>query len=205
MASVQDRIRDASARNSQLLASLHETQSAPSQLYQQINYLKDLETQIKASEKQVADLKRKTQSELKDHKKYSESTFRRFAHKATGQKGKFEEKSAKEEREYFDAIQAQKTAEDDLAYAKQLHAEADIARADYERTAQRHESLQRELDALYDGIFKGYTPGFPDEDEREQDVELKLSYCNEIEKNLEKEKQGVYLLRQMMAKLSEGR
>jgi hypothetical protein len=205
MTSIQQQIQEASSKNSQLLAGLHETDSAPSQLYQQITYIKDLDLQLKKSEKQVAQLKKKTASELEDHKKYSESTFRRFAHKASGRKERFAEKAEKEEREYFDAIQAQKTAEDDLAYVRQLKAEAEVTRAEYEQNALRHDSLQTELDALYNSIFAGYTPGFPDEDQKEQSVEATNQHCAEINQALEKERQLGYLLKQMMNKLTQAR
>lgn len=103
MSSIQDQIREAAPQNEQLLSNLRKTESAPAQLAQQNAYLKDLEAQSKVTEKEVSSLKAKTTSELKDHKKYSESTFRRFAHKATGRKERFEEKASKEEREYFDS------------------------------------------------------------------------------------------------------
>ncbi|KAF2662450.1 hypothetical protein K491DRAFT_585036 [Lophiostoma macrostomum CBS 122681] len=204
-ATVQESIQSAADRNATILAGLHETDSAPSQLYQQVNYITDLNAQLKRIEKQLETCKKRTASELADHKKYSESTFRRFAHKASGQSSKFTSKAAKEEREYFDAIQEQKTAEDDLAYARQLLAEAESTRAEYERNAQRHEALQRELDELYNAIFAGYTPGFPDEDDKEQHVNTTAGYCADINAKLEKEKQVTFVLRQILDKLGGAR
>lgn len=203
MAELQERIQAASSKNAQLLAGLHETDSAPSQLYQQINYLNDLEGQIRKIEKHVNDLKKQTASELKDHKKYSESTFRRFAHKASGRKDKFAEKAAKEEREYFDAIQEQKTGEDQLAYIKQLRAEAGITRQEYEVQAQRHDSLQQELDALYDSIFQGPSPGFPDEDQKENECQQASQTAAQIAQSLEEQKHVLFLMNQMRSKLME--
>ncbi|KAF2261224.1 hypothetical protein CC78DRAFT_535831 [Lojkania enalia] len=205
MTSVQEKIQDAAARNAQLLEGLHETDSAPSQLYQQINYLKDLDTQIRKTEKHVEDLKRQTASELKEHKKYSESTFRRFAHKASGRKERFEEKAAKEEREYFDAIQEQKTAEDQLAYVRQLKTEAEISKQEYETQAQRHDSLQRELDSLYNAIFSGHTPGLPDEDAKESACTAAKQHVQQVSQTLELERHVLFLLRQMSNKLQDAR
>jgi hypothetical protein len=202
---VQESIQSAADRNTAILAGLHETDSAPSQLYQQVKYIEDLNAQLKRIELQLATCKKRTASELADHKKYSESTFRRFAHKASGQSSKFASKAEKEEREYFDAIQEQKTAEDDLAYARQLLAEAETTRAEYERNAQRHDALQRELDELYNAIFAGHTPGFPDEDEKEQNVHVTAGYCADINAKLEKEKQVTFLLRQILDKLGGAR
>jgi hypothetical protein len=136
-------LQSAAGRNAELLEGLHETDSAPSQLHQQVQYLKDLEAQLRKTELHVIRLKRTTATELRDHKKYSESTIRRFAHKASGRKDRFEEKAAKEEREYFDAIQQQKTGEDELAYIRQLKAEGELTKQEYEIRVQRREELQR--------------------------------------------------------------
>lgn len=205
MASIQEKIQDAANRNAELLAGLHETESAPAQLYQQISYLKDLDEQIKKSERQLAAYKKRTAAELEDHRKYSESTFRRFAHKASGRKDRFEEKAAKEEREYFDAIQAQKTAEDDLAYVRQLKAEAEITKQEYEKTALQHDEFQRELDALYNSIFAGYTPGFPDEDAQEHSVNAASEHSADVNQRFQKEKQMLHLLKQILGKLGEAK
>lgn len=205
MASLQEKIRGAALRNAELLQGLHETDSAPSQLYQQIEYIADLDSQLKKTQNVVASLQKKTVSELKDHKKYSESTFRRFAHKASGRKERFQEKADKEEREYFDAIQAQKTAEDELAYVQHLKAEAETLKQEYETRAQRHDELQRDLDALYNSIFAGHTPGFPEEDEKEvlcSEANQRVQAANRI---LEKERQVLFLLRQMSQKLHEAK
>ncbi|KAF2465381.1 uncharacterized protein BDR25DRAFT_86582 [Lindgomyces ingoldianus] len=205
MASIQEQIRSAASQNASLLASLHSTDSAPSQLSQQNNYIRDLDHQISKTEKHVAGLKAKTASELKDHKKYSESTFRRFAHKASGRKNQFLEKAAREEREYFDAIQAQKTGEDELAYVKQLKAEAYITRQKYEAEVQRHDSFQRSLDQLYNSIFAGYTPEFPEEDEKEQACQASSEYCRQANQTLEQERHILFLLAETSRKLSEAR
>ncbi|KAF2002080.1 hypothetical protein P154DRAFT_544679 [Amniculicola lignicola CBS 123094] len=202
---IQAKIQSASAKNAQLLSALHETDSAPSQLYQQIQYINDLDSQIQRTAKGVNDLRKKTASELEDHKKYSESTFRRFAHKASGRKDRFEEKAAKEEREYFDAIQQQKTGEDQLAYTRQLKSEAEITKQQYEAAAQRHAFLQEELDALYNSIFAGHTPGFPIEDARESEYVSAVQHHLAVGQTLEKEKHVLFLLRQIQHKLGEAR
>lgn len=109
--SIHAKIQEAASQNSYLLQGLHETDSAPSQLRQQDAYINDLNHQIASINAHVASLTKKTATELKDHEKYRDSNIRRFAHKATGRKEKFAEKAAKEEKEYFDAMQAQKSAE----------------------------------------------------------------------------------------------
>ena len=205
MSSIHTKIHDAASQNAILLQGLHETDSAPSQLEQQNAYIKDLDHQIANTNKRVTDLKRKTAAELKDHEKYRDSTMRRFAHKATGRKEKFADKAAKEEKEYFDAIQAQKSAEDELAYVQQLKAEASQQRDKFSTSAERHKHLQSQLDALYHSIFAGHTPEFPDEDRKEEACNASSQHLSTLNQSLEKEKHILFLLGQTVQKLSEAR
>ncbi|KAF2872822.1 hypothetical protein BDV95DRAFT_627699 [Massariosphaeria phaeospora] len=203
MTSIQAKIQEAASRNTTILASLHETESAPSQLAQQISYIEDLNQQLRTTEATVAKLKKDTESELKDHKKYSQSTLRRLAHKASGQTSRFAEKAAKEEREYFDAIQAQKSAEDQLAYMRHLKADAEVAKNQYQAQTFRHKALQRELDGLYESIFTGPTPGFPDEDEKEAACTTASQHCDSLHQALQKERHTLFLLRKIRSKIAD--
>lgn len=205
MTSIQSQIHEAASQHAQLLQGLAETDQAPSQLQQQDAYLKDLKAQESNTNKRVEELRKKTNTELQDHKKYSESTFRRFAHKASGRKERFAEKAAKEEREYFDAMQEQKTAEDELAYVKQLQAEAETQRQAFDRDTNRHNNLQTQLDHLYNSIFAGQTPEFPDEDRKEEACNNASQHVQSVNQSLEKERHVLFLLRQTSTKLSEAR
>tara|TARA_R110002003_G_scaffold1868_8_gene23636 strand:+ start:268 stop:1428 length:1161 start_codon:yes stop_codon:yes gene_type:complete len=205
MSSIHSKIQEAASQNATLLQGLHETDSAPSQLHQQNVYIADLDHQVAVINKRVADLKRKTASELKDHEKYRDSNIRRFAHKATGRKEKFAEKAAKEEKEYFDAIQAQKSAEDELAYVKQLKAEAETQRQSFVQSAERHKQLQAQLDTLYNSIFAGHTPEFPAEDRAEEACTSASQNVQHLNQQLEREKHILFLLGQTVQKLSEAR
>ncbi|KAJ8113314.1 hypothetical protein OPT61_g4520 [Boeremia exigua] len=205
MTSIQSKVHEAASQHAHLLQGLAETDQAPSQLQQQDAYLKDLKAQETSTSKRVEDLRKKTNLELQDHKKYSESTFRRFAHKASGRKERFAEKAAKEEREYFDAMQEQKTGEDELAYVRQLKAEAEVLRQKFDSDTTRHNELQSQLDQLYNSIFAGQTPEFPDEDRKEEACNAASQHVQSIHQELEKERHVLFLLRQISTKLSEAR
>jgi chromosome segregation ATPase len=205
MSSIHTKIQQAAHQNEQLLRGLEETDSAPSQLKQQNAYIADLDSQIANTTKRVNDLKSKTATELKDHEKYRDSHFRRFAHKASGKKDKFAEKAAKEEKEYFDAIQAQKSAEDELAYLKQLRGEAETRKSEITTQSKRHDALQAELDALYNSIFAGHTPEFPDEDRKEEACNAAHAFVQDATQRLERERHILFLLGQTAVKLSAAR
>ncbi|CAI6334869.1 unnamed protein product [Periconia digitata] len=203
MSSIQAKIQEASIRNATLLAALQQTDSAPSQLHKQTEYVKDLEEQIRTTSEECKRLQDRTNIELTEHKKYSESTFRRFAHKASGQKERFAEKAAKEEREYFEAVQQQKSAEDGLTYLRQLKAEAEIAKAQYESASQERDEYQKELDQLYASIFSGLTQGFPEEDECEKEAITADRQVQDLHKELEHERHLHFLLQQITEKIAE--
>jgi hypothetical protein len=205
MSTIHAKIQEAASQNASLLQGLHETDSAPSQLRQQDAYINDLNHQIAKINARVADLKKKTAIELKDHEKYRDSNVRRFAHKATGRKGKFAEKAAKEEKEYFDAIQAQKSAEDELTYVQHLKSEAEGTRQGYASSAARHQDLQTQLDALYNSIFAGHTPDFPLEDRAEEASQSASQHLYNLNQQLEREKHTLFLLGQTVQKLSDAR
>ncbi|KAF2852571.1 hypothetical protein T440DRAFT_466705 [Plenodomus tracheiphilus IPT5] len=205
MSNLHAKIQQAASQNAQLLQGLSETDAAASQLAQQNAYITDLVSQISSTTKRVNDLKRKTALELKDHEKYRDSTIRRFAHKASGRKDRFSEKAAKEEKEYFDAIQSQKSAEDQLNYLTQLNAQAEVQKLRFESEAQRHQHLQASLDALYNSIFAGPTPEFPNEDQKEYACTSASQQVQNLNHQLSHEHHVLFLLGQTSSKLSEVR
>jgi hypothetical protein len=205
MSSIHAKIQEAASQNAQLLQGLQETDAAPSALRQQDAYINDLNHQIASINTRVAQLKTKAATELKDHEKYRDSNVRRFAHKATGRKEKFAEKAAKEEKEYFDAMQAQKSAEDELTYVQHLKSEADKIRPVYAASATQHKALQAQLDALYNSIFAGPTPSFPAEDAAETSCTSASQHLSTLHQTLLGEKHTLFLLGQIVLKLSEAR
>lgn len=195
MSSTQHQIRAASQRNQELLKGLADTDYAPSALEQNNKHIEDLSAQLKLSEKLVQKLQLATQRERKEHLKYEESTVRRFALRMTGQKEKFQEKSSKEEREYFNAIQQQKSAEDKHSLLLHNRDEAMKARSNLEAPAQRHTQLQQDLDVLYNHIFQGATPEFPEEDQQEQAAAVAQSRHSHLASQWDTEKTAIGILR----------
>lgn len=198
-----EHIQAASARNISLLQTLQQTDHSTSALSQQTSYIADLKSQLSSTQSQLAKAKAATQSELKDHEKYRDSTFRRFAHKASGKKEKFAEKAEKEEREYFDAVQAQKSAEDRVGYIEGLLREAEAAKAGIEPEVTRHTEAQKELDSLYQSIFSGRTPEFPAEDAIEERSKAAEGHFGQVSRAMDCEKQATATLieaRKMMGR-----
>lgn len=166
-------LANAAVRNRELLSTLAQTDYAATALQQNKSYTSDLESQIRATDKELKKLHTITEDERKDHLKYRDSTFKRYAHKLGGSKGqaKFSSKSEKEEREFLEAWQKEREAEErrsELMQALNV-ASDDCARLEHDKT--RNDGAQAELDGLYNSIFSGPTPDLPGEDQLETAVQ----------------------------------
>lgn len=195
MSSVQDQIREAAARNAELLGILSQTDYAPPSMQQQNAYVRDLEGNLKQNEAELNRLGSQREKEHKDHKKYSESVTRRFLYKASGQKEKFSQKADKEEREYFDVLRAEHQAQDVKQKLTVQLDEAKVARSQLEPDVARHEKAQKDLDALYHAIFAGATPDYPEEDHQENEVQSALVEFQRLDGMFRAEGQALELLK----------
>ncbi|KAK4465170.1 hypothetical protein QBC42DRAFT_262193 [Cladorrhinum samala] len=201
LASVKDKIRQASAKNTELLRVLTETDHAKPSLDQQRRLIADLEREVAESDKRLAAVGRKRQKEFKDHEKYRDSVLRRFAYKATGKSDKFSAKAAKEETEYFEALQEeQRETAISRDVKDQLSAARNVAE-NLEAQVRRHNEMQTELDNLYSSIFAGTTPGFPAEDEKEQICNAAMQAYHEARTALEAESHAVRILREAQQRM----
>ncbi|KAL8942670.1 MAG: hypothetical protein Q9216_001524 [Gyalolechia sp. 2 TL-2023] len=201
--SAQETLLQASSKNAELLQGLNETAYASSALQQSQAYLNDLDREIKQCDSQVRQLEYKTKIELSDHKKYADSTTRRFMHRAVGKKEKFAEKASKEEREYVEALAAENQAKSRREEWIKNRDEARKHHAELEQTESTHKRLQAELDALYNSIFAGPTPEFPGEDRKEWALGQAKDSFNDAKRKHEAEAQAVKCLHDANQFMSE--
>ena len=166
-------IQNAAGRNRELLTILSQTDYAPPALQQNTTYISDLQTQIQKTEAEIKRLHRITEDERKDHVKYEDSTFKRYMYKMGGRKSeaKFVAKAEKEEREFVEAWQKEREAQDSHAEMSRALEAAQTEQPRLQTEAARHDQAQTELDQLYTSIFSGPTPEIPYEDDLEQSLE----------------------------------
>lgn len=196
------RIQEASARNTQLLHTLHETESAVPDLDAQKRYVDDLEQQFAEATKKLRELDEKRKRELKEHESYRDSVMKRFAYKIGGKAEKFEARAAKEEREYFDALQEEHQVDTTKKNLDTMLEDAKKVRLDLEARVKRHERAQKDLDNLYESIFHGPSPGFPEEDEKEAAKDAAVRAYQESRSNAEAEAQVVKILMRAQERLA---
>jgi hypothetical protein len=196
MGSVEAQIQEASSKNAQLLAILARTDYAKPALKKQNEFIRDLQTASAANKQHVDRLTKNLAKEQKEHESYKDSVMKRFAFRATGQKEKFAARAEKEEREYFDAVNAeQQGRQEGQNIAKQLE-EATIVRKELEPQVDEHDRAQQDLDSLYNSIFAGQTPSFPEEDQQENVVRQAWEKYQKLESDLRWQQQVQQVLAQ---------
>lgn len=199
--SIESKIREAASSNKALLKALADTDYALPALEQQRRYISDLQNECMRTDQQIAALDKKRRKELKDHTAYRDSVLRRFAFKVSGKKEAFEERAAKEEREYFEVLQQEHQANELKKNVDGMLAEALGAKEKLERDVALHKRAQMDLDNLYDSIFQGPSPGFPEEDERERISNQMLQEYHNARVRVEAEDQVVKLLTDAQASM----
>lgn len=183
MADIQASIANFAPRVEELLGTLRQTDYAEAALKQQKAYVKDLESELSQLQGQIYLLESKTLIEKAEFEKYRDSNLKRFAYKLGGSKGKdkFQTRTDKEEKEYYEALEQERDAKNriqsiDLALKEGI-GPCDI----YQRDNDAHIGAQKELDDLYNMLFAGPTPQFPQEDRSEWQFTQARERFNAIE------------------------
>lgn len=156
--------------HSRLLRTLSDLDYTPTALRQHAEYIKDLEAQLAASDKKVAELAKVTKKERKEHERLRDSATRRLAAKLSGKKEKYEAEQEKEEKEYIEALHTEMAERDNNAMLKQLLTEARATYEDLQSKGAKKEEVEKELHSLYNRVFEGPSESFPEEDKLEYEV-----------------------------------
>lgn len=200
--SLEDKIKNTSDRNAELLNILHQTDSSIPDLEAQKGHVADLEKQVAQAAERLKQIGYRRKQELREHERYRDSVLRRFAFKIGGKVDKFEARAAKEEREYFDVLQEEHQADVMKKNLDEMLADARTVRAELEVKAATHVEAQRDLDSLYESIFTGPSPGFPEEDKRERETSGALQVYQEARSRAEAEGKVVGILTQAQTRLN---
>ncbi|KAK7752481.1 hypothetical protein SLS62_005634 [Diatrype stigma] len=201
MASIATRIQEAAPRNKELVAVLEATDHAPPTLEHQKQYVADLDRDLSELRKRIGSLEQKREKELKEHEKYRDSVMKRFAYKVARKQDAFEARASKEEQEYLQVLQEAHKAKQQEDSVKAMRAEALAVQHDLEKEVARHTQAQADLDSLYNSIFQGPTPDFPEEDATERSAQAAQQDCDAARARLEAEQQAASLLGQAQARL----
>lgn len=131
--------------------------------------------------------------------------MKRWAYKLQGGKGKdkFSSRQEKEEREFLDAWQAERSAKESREELERALEQAQKDQSQLEGDAQRHDKAQSELDRLYASIFNGPTPDVPGEDQAEQAVQQSKANLDQYQSQYTSEERALAALANADKSLSQ--
>lgn len=207
MSQLSQQLHEAAGKNRELLTTLSQTDYAPPALRQNEAYIGDLRKQIAQTDQEIAKFHNITEKERKEHTKIRDSVARKYMHKLGGSKGeeKFKSKQEKEEREFMEAWQREREAQERREALGKALESAEQEKKSQEADKSRHDQAQQELDQMYNSIFSGPTPDVPGEDEREHAVYQAREWYNQCETQMRHEKQAMEALDRAQRQLGAAR
>lgn len=182
-----DAIHTFAPRSEELLAALQQTDYAEAALKQQDLYVQDLRKELADLDWHIERYEVKTNIEKKEFEQYRDSTMKRFAYKIGGQKEKFKSRTEKEEREYYEALEKERSAKDRRESLERALNEAVPVLEHYRTESNNHTAAQSELDNLYNMVFGGPTPSYPHEDQSE----WRFTQARETFNNIEQQHRAI--------------
>lgn len=165
---VRQVIADAAPKNTTLLNDIRKTEEAVSTLQANEIRLSHAKDELKDQNKTVDKATDKSKLEFSryTHRKDSRST--RWVYILTRMKQNYERKLNDAQEVYHSALAVQSQAEKRQHELLQDIAAIEEENSKLQKLAEKHVEAHKAIDKLYAAIFTGPTPGFADEDEREQ-------------------------------------
>ncbi|RKK38204.1 hypothetical protein BFJ66_g12575 [Fusarium oxysporum f. sp. cepae] len=128
----------------------------------------------------------------------------KFLYKASGKENSFTGQAEREEQNYHNTLQQAHLASEHNSSVKAKLNEELRKKNDLDQSMQSYLDLQKQLDDIYDDIFSGPTPEFPEEDAKEQQSNNALSAYVTTKTALELHQKALGLLEQATATMTAG-
>jgi hypothetical protein len=161
-------IEEAAPQNTKLLNDIQSTEGAVNALQNNELSLDYAKEELRGQDKTVSKATYTSRDEFSKytHRKHSKTT--RWYYILTRMKQNYESKLKEAEQSYHNALAVQSQAEKRQQELQQDIRAIEEENSKLEKLAEKHVEAHKAIDKLYAAIFTGPTPGFPDEDEREQ-------------------------------------
>lgn len=166
--SVSDKIKKAAVRNAELLSVIAETNNAEPTASEHDRSIASIEKEILVQEKSKNLLEQRKNLTQANHERYRDSHVKRFFYKAAGKKERYHEKASVEEQKHFAVLSELHQVDKSIEGLRVEHENSLTLKPDLDKEVKRHRDAVAELDTLYNSIFGGPTPDFPQEDQAEQ-------------------------------------
>ncbi|CAH0058886.1 unnamed protein product [Clonostachys solani] len=171
---IQTLISNAKTRQSDLKWVLSKTEHAEPSLKKQLRLVREAEARLSASDHKLQSLEAQRLRGREAHERHRDSSFKRMIYTAAGQRQKFQNRVEEEEKTYLEVLHAEQE-EYKLNETLKLQLNGVLkVQSELEDAESLHQRTQRQLEELYEEIFAGPTPEFPDEDVAEREAETFL-------------------------------
>jgi hypothetical protein len=182
------------SRNTCLLLRLSTLSEAHSDFNAHITYINRLKESIREQTDEIEKLQEEVEARFKVHKSFCDCLAHRLFHRSNQAQEKYETEMLKAEQEYFRALGAQSKAEAKIAQTERDVEEAAKAQSQLEKAAQEHDEVRKEIDELYEKLFDGPTPGFPEEDVAEESFKTAKAENEATKERVRKSREALRLL-----------
>ncbi|KAJ1310275.1 hypothetical protein OPQ81_007016 [Rhizoctonia solani] len=203
----QDKIQE----HTNLLKALNALDYVPSASEDNIARLEVIDREIRSREREVEALKEKTKSEHKDLSR-AKSITRQWLLRIREGGEAVSQKLEKEQKEYMDALRAERDACDELDMLIGEKTEREHAKLDLAQKMDQITELKAKIEELYEGLFAGPTPEYPEEERAESRLKAVETQYHRTQTYLNKYTTAITLLitadktiRTCMNKLNETR
>jgi len=159
-----------------------------------LTYINRIKESINEQANKLKDLHEEVETRFKIHKSFCDCIAHRLFHRTAQAREEYEADSLKAEQNYFAALGAQSRAE---ARRAQLESDLEAAigeREELEKGVREHDELRKEIDEMYERLFDGPTPGFPEEDAAEEAYKAAKEEHDVTKERIQKSRQALRLL-----------
>jgi hypothetical protein len=164
---VKEAVLASASENAALLTKLASTEEAPGNLALQLHKISRLQDDLQEQTEALKQLRTEAEEKFKIHKKFSDNATRKFFYRASFMRSKFDARATKGEQEYFTVLAMRSKAEERFATLQNELLEVGRTEAGLHAEAREHGETHGKIDALYETLFAGPTPGFNREDNLE--------------------------------------
>lgn len=165
---VRQTINNAAAENTALLDELMTTEEAVAALQNNESRLRVTKKEILSQNAAVQKASLASAAQFRKYTQDRESLVRKWYYILTKMRANFDTKVKEAEHLYYTALKVQSDAEKRQRELKHDVDAIEEENVSLSKQAQKHMNAHIKIDNLYDSIFEGPTPGFSDEDEREE-------------------------------------
>ncbi|CAE6432967.1 unnamed protein product [Rhizoctonia solani] len=155
--------------------------------------LQVIDREIDSRQQEVQSLEKKTKSEYKDLSR-AKSTTRQWLLRIRQGEDAVSQKLEKERKEYLDAYRAERDARDELAMLMGEKSERERARLELAKKGSQMAELKGKIEELYEGLFSGPTPDFPEEERAESHFKAVETQYHRTQTYLNKHSTAITLL-----------